>query len=305
MDFLRLLESIRVPVVTEFMSLLTYCGSEVFFMAVAITMFWCVSKRDGYYILIVGFLGTTFNQFLKLWFRIPRPWVLDPDFTVVESARAGAGGYSFPSGHTQTIVSTMTCIILVRREKWVRVIAVLLMLLVPFSRMYLGCHTPLDVGVAFVMAMLLAIVMYSAMKGDRRNMPVLLLVSFVIALLYWAFVTFYQFPADIDAHNLYDGTKNAYTLFGCLIGLLVAKELDDRCLRFPVHAVWWAQVIKVVLGFALLMVLRIGLKIPLQLILPELPAGAVRYFLMVLFAGAVWPITFPWFSRLGRSGLSE
>ena len=29
-------------------------------------------------------------------------------------------------------------------------------------------------------------------------------------------------------------------------------------------------------------------------------AGGVRYLLVVLFAGCVWPLTFWWFSRLGR-----
>lgn len=86
MDFLRFLEGIRTPVATAIFSFLTYFGDELFFMVLAITVFWCVSKRYGYYILAVGFLGTVLNQFMKLWFRVPRPWVLDPDFTIVESA---------------------------------------------------------------------------------------------------------------------------------------------------------------------------------------------------------------------------
>ena len=65
------------------------------------------------------------------------------------------------------------------------------------------------------------------------------------------FVTFYGFSADIDAENLYSGTKNAYTLLGCLIGLIVIKALDDRFIHFQVKAVWWAQVLKTVLGLAL------------------------------------------------------
>ena len=111
MDFLRLLESVRTPVLTQFMSVITYFGSEIFFLAFAVIVFWCVSKRGGYYILLVGCLGTACNQFMKIWFRIPRPWVLDPTFQVVESARAGAGGYSFPSGHTQSIVGSMACVL--------------------------------------------------------------------------------------------------------------------------------------------------------------------------------------------------
>ena len=305
MDFLRLLEGMRTPVISAFMSLITYCGDEIFFMVVAITVFWCISKRDGYYILMVGFFGMVGNQFLKLFFRIPRPWVLDPDFTIVESARAAATGYSFPSGHTQNIVGTMSCVVLMTKQTKIRIVAIVLMILVPFSRMYLGCHTPLDVGVSFILAVALAFALRPVtVKSEQK--PYLswsiLVLSLIVILIYWAFVTFYSFPSDIDAENLYSGTKNAYTILGCFIGLIAVKVLDDRFIHFRVEAVWWAQILKVALGLILIVGVRVGLKAPLQAIMPEFPASAVRYFFMVLFAGAVWPLTFPWFAKLGEKG---
>ena len=304
MEFLRFLEGIRTPIISMLMSWITYCGDEIFFMALAITVFWCISKRDGYYILLVGFLGTVGNQFLKLLFRIPRPWVLDPDFTIVENARAAATGYSFPSGHTQNIVGTMTCVVLMTKQKIIRIAAIALMLLVPFSRMYLGCHTPLDVGVSFVLALALAFALRPvAVKSDQKpNLFLyLLLLSLLIAVLYCAFVTFYPFPADIDGENLASGIKNAYTLLGCLLGMIVSKALDDRFIHFQVQAVWWAQILKVALGLILLIAIRAGLKAPLQTIMPVYPATMIRYFLMVLVAGAVWPLTFGWFAGLGQN----
>ena len=303
MEFLYLLEDIRTPVISVFMSLITYFGDETFFMVLAITVFWCINKRDGYYILLAGFLGTVGNQFLKLIFRIPRPWVLDPEFTIVESARAAASGYSFPSGHTQNIVGTMTCVTLMTKRKGIRITAAALMLLVPFSRMYLGCHTPLDVGVSFLLGVFLAITLRPViLKSEQKPQLLLglLFLSLLTILLYTAFVSFYAFPADIDAENLYSGTKNAYTLLGCLIGLIISKTLDDRFIHFQVNAVWWAQILKVALGLIFMVAVRAGLKSPLQTIMPEFPATTVRYFLMVLFAGTVWPLTFPWFAKLGR-----
>ena len=107
MQLLYALAKLRTPFLDTVLGALTNCGGEIVFMAVAIIVFWCVSKSCGYYMLTVGFVGTIVNQFLKLVFRIPRPWVLDPDFQIVESARAGATGYSFPSGHTQNVVGTL------------------------------------------------------------------------------------------------------------------------------------------------------------------------------------------------------
>lgn len=95
MGLLYLLEDIRVPVLNEFMLAITTLGEETAFLVIALVLFWCVDKYLGYYILSVGFVGTILNQFLKLWFRIPRPWILDPNFTILEQAREAASGYSF------------------------------------------------------------------------------------------------------------------------------------------------------------------------------------------------------------------
>ena len=90
MEFLRLLESARLPALDAFFSAVTYLGDELAFMALALLLFWCVDKRTGYYVFVVGLFGTLANQFLKILCRVPRPWVLDPGFTIVESARAAA-----------------------------------------------------------------------------------------------------------------------------------------------------------------------------------------------------------------------
>ena len=88
MQLLYALAELRTPFLDALLGALTNCGGELVFMAAAIIVFWCVSKSCGYYMLTVGFVGTIVNQFLKLVFRIPRPWVKDPDFQIVESARA-------------------------------------------------------------------------------------------------------------------------------------------------------------------------------------------------------------------------
>ena len=86
MEFLRFLEGIRTPVGDAFFSAVTHMGEETIFILVGLLFFWCIDKKKGYFLLSVGFIGTVINQFLKLWFRIPRPWVKNPNFTIVESA---------------------------------------------------------------------------------------------------------------------------------------------------------------------------------------------------------------------------
>ena len=106
MEFLYLLEKIRVPVLNEFLLAITALGEETAFLMIGLIVFWCIGKRQGYYLMTVGLAGTVASQLMKIVCRVPRPWVRDSNFTILEAAREAAGGYSFPSGHTQTAVGT-------------------------------------------------------------------------------------------------------------------------------------------------------------------------------------------------------
>jgi hypothetical protein len=154
------------------------------------------------------------------------------------------------------------------------------------------------------MALVIAGVFYLFMKRTDENpklLSSLLLVMLLVNILYWCYVTFHTFPADIDQHNLHSGTKTAYTLLGCLIGLLVARTLDEKYIHFEVKAVWWAQILKVALGLGVVMAVRVGAKPVLALIMGEhAAAGAVRYFLMCVVGGGLWPMTFKYFGKLGK-----
>lgn len=301
MGFLYLLENIRIPVLNEFMLAITYLGDEIAFLVIALILMWCVDKRTGYYVLSVGFLGTIANQFMKLWFRIPRPWVIDPEFTILEQAREGASGYSFPSGHTQSSVGTFGAIAYITKNRFVHIVSLLAVLLVPFSRMYLGVHTPLDVGVATLMAVVLIFGLRPVILGkNKQAFPVFLAIMVVISIAFLAFVELYAFPEDIDPHNMESGLKNAYTLLGSIIGMCVVYFVDEKWIHFPTKAVWWAQVLKVIVGLGIVLVVKSGLRAPLDFVFGALVGRSVRYFLIVIVAGIVWPLSFPLFARLGK-----
>ena len=304
MKLLYLLESLRTPAGDWLMSGITHLGGETAFLAVAIFIFWCVDKHEGYYLLTVGFLGTVLNQFLKLLCRIPRPWVLDPDFTIVESARAEATGYSFPSGHTQNAIGLFGGMARWGGRRWVRLGLTALALVIAFSRMYLGVHTPADVGVSLVLAAALVLGLYPLMRRAQekpRYMGYVLAAMLVVSGTFVVFVEAYGFSADMDAENLASGIGNAWKMLGAVAGMTLAWLLDRRYIHFETQAVWWVQVIKVAVGMALLLAIKSGLKAPLLALLGhEGLAGGVRYFLLVLVAGAVWPLVFRPMSKWGK-----
>ena len=304
MDFLRLLESIRTPFWDAFFGTLTHLGSEVLFIAIIVFIYWCVSKRTAYYTMFVGFCGITLNQFMKITFRIPRPWVLDPNFHPVESAIADAGGYSFPSGHTQNIVGTVGVFATSAKRLWVKIVCIVIAILVPFSRMYLGVHTPLDVGVAAAIAILFLAVFYPLMKKIDKSPNLLPWFFGAMCLLAFGFVLYMHlqsFPKNTDPDNLANAIKNAHLIFGAAVGIGAGIVLDLKRLHFSVKAPFWGQVLKTVLGFALLMLLRAVIKEPLYALFGGSEwATTVRYLLVGLFASCVWPLTFPFFSKIGK-----
>lgn len=304
MELLYALESIRTPFLDKLMGLVTNLGGEAVFIVAAIVVFWCLSKSCGYYMMTVGFAGTIINQFLKLWFRIPRPWVKDPNFTIVESARAEATGYSFPSGHTQNAFAVFGSPARFFKNTALRIVFIFLIALTAFSRMYVGVHTPLDVGVSLIVGTILVFVIYPFFRDMDKNpkkVYIIFGIFIVLAAAFVAFVELYDFPADIDAENYASGLKNAYMILFCAIGLMLTFFIDTKYVHFHTQAVWWAQIIKVVVGLAILLALKSVLKAPLLALFGgHSIAHGVRYFIVILFAGIVWPMTFKFFAKLGK-----
>lgn len=303
MEFLYFLEGLRNGFLDTVMLIITAFGEETIFMLVALFVLWCVDKYEGYYIMLVGFIGTQINQLLKVSFRIDRPWVRDTSFNAVEGAIEGATGYSFPSGHTQSSVGTFGALAIWNKNRILRVICICLCILVPFSRMYLGVHTPADVFTSLGIALFLIFLLYPMVKRFSTKTNGMRIVFFVLAI--WSvaqvlFMEFFPFPSSADATQLFSGLKNAYKMLGAVLGVIVVYELDLRFIKFETHAIWWAQILKLILGISLTLGVKELCYIIFDFIPNEAASRAFSYFFMVIFAGAVWPCTFKYFKKLGK-----
>lgn len=304
MSLLYWLQSIRTPAMDAVMGLVTRLGEETALMVVGMLILWCVNKKWGYRFFLVGLVGNTMNQLLKAIFLIPRPWVLDPEFPIVESARAAATGYSFPSGHTQTAAGIFGTLAMWLRKRWATVLCIVMTLLVGFSRMYLGVHTPLDVGVSLATGLIIVLVMNRYMdkhENDPKAMLALLLGALGFALVLVLYVNFAPLRAannpEFDAH----GQKSAWVCFGTMAGMIAGWWFDTHHLHYETKAVWWAQALKLILGAALVMGIRLGMKPVLTAVFGDAQfTNGIRYFLMAVAASVVWPMTFGFWSKLGK-----
>ena len=301
MEVLYFLEGIRNSVLDAIVSVVTLFGEETIFMAISMMIFWCVDKWQGYYLLLTGFAGTVINQTLKMTFKIPRPWIKDPNFKIVEAAREAATGYSFPSGHTQTSVGMFGGIARVNKNKALRIICIIMCVLVPFSRLYLGVHTPLDVAVSVGIALILIFAGYPLFSKAKEKPAVMYGILAVMTVMVVGALLYFLLGNHEENENLTSAIKNACTLLGCILGLIVVYTVDSKVTDFSTEAVWWVQIIKVLGGVALVLCVKEGLRAPFELIFGnELVARGVRYFMIVIAGGIIWPLTFPYLSRLSK-----
>jgi len=305
MSWLYALETLRhaAPWLAAIFSLVTNLGGEAVFFAVGLYLLWCVDKREGFYVLSVSFLGTVVNQTLKILCRIPRPWVRDPHFTIWEGARAEAAGYSFPSGHSQNAVGTFGSLALWHRKRRAALIVFpILISLVVFSRMFLGVHTPADVFVGAGISLALVFLVYPVFSRDRGQRALIAWVIFLllVSLSYLLFVLLFRFPADTDRINLAEARKNGWSLVGSVAGMLCFALIEPRFIRYKTEAPLPAQIVKLLGGLALALGLKEGLKPLFALLFGDaLFLNAIRYFLVVSAAGLLWPLTFPYLSKIG------
>ena len=258
---------------------------------------------------VVGLFGTLANQFLKILCRVPRPWVLDPGFTIVESARAAATGYSFPSGHTQNAVGHVPRRHLAfwqsadgstsRASRW--------SFLCRFRRnVSWGSTRRLDVGAAFLMAGDSARGVLPHFPLGRKNQRCHAVSSrgghcagHRVRLLCQRHPRVDFAPGSEDESNLAHAVRNAWTLLGAITGLLSVFLVDRKTLRFETRAPLLGQILKFVLGLALVAGIKAALKPLFYAVLPSGPADCLRYYLVVLLAGIVWPRTFSFWAKLG------
>lgn len=304
MELLYFLESIRTPFWNTVLGALTYLGDEIAFIAVTIIVYWCAEKRKGFYIMLTGMLSMVTCHILKIVMRVPRPYVKDPDFTIVGDAKARANDYSFPSGHSQNASSSFGAVARMTEKKWLRWVCVGIIAVVAFSRLYLGVHTPWDVlaGLAIgVIGVLLLWPLFRDMEKHKKAIGALYIVQALLGIGLMVYmrrnVTLGIGDAELNAGSL----KNAYVVGGGSIGFAIAYFADTCFVHADTKAPLPGQILKIVLGLGLMILIKSVLKEPLYALTGGQPyADCIRYCVMTLFGTVVWPLTFPLWQKVGK-----
>lgn len=285
MSFLWFLHDLRSPVLDVVFQFITFFGEELLIVIVMCGLYWCVNRELAYGVFLSFFVSLLLVQGMKIAFRVERPWLLDPAFAPVASAIAGATGFSFPSGHTQSAASLFGYLgIASSKKKWI-VLSWVLVALVGLSRMYLGVHTPADVLVSMAVSLAVILLTRAFLKSSKPD-TVLMAVLAALSLIEFVFGFMLYRRGVISYDNVADCCKAAGGCLGCAIALYWARRRVTFDTRTPKP---WQQIVKLAVGLVGLILLQSGLKL---LYTQSLPLDTLRYFLIAIWAIAVYPLLF-------------
>lgn len=289
MEFLRLLEGIRNPILDSFFQFITYFGQELAILAVICLFYWCLDKSFAYRLGFIYFSAGLCIQTLKITFRIPRPWVLDPDFHPVASAVPAATGYSFPSGHTQGGTCLFVPLALRFRKMWQKGICIAMFLLIGFSRMYLGVHTPKDVLTAMAISLFFTAVFWKfgdVLIEGKRYTGIISIVLLLLSCLTAIYALFLFRLGTIELKYASDCCKAA----GAGLGFAVGFYLERKYLDFSSSCSGMSHIFKRLAGG---LVLTLFVKVVLKLLLGDaLFMELLQYFAVVVFVIYGYPFLF-------------
>ncbi len=140
-ELIQWLEAYRSPALTRFLMVVSDLGSTVGYLLMLPIIWWGFSWKVGARIFVALVLSVYINSLVKDVVAQPRPFVYTDEVTNLRTP----GEYSFPSGHAQQAALFWGLLALHFRKRWFTGVAAALILLIGFSRVYLGVHFPSDV----------------------------------------------------------------------------------------------------------------------------------------------------------------
>jgi len=281
-NYLLFLQSIREAVggiFNSFMMQMTVLGEATAAFLLLAAVYWCLDKRSGQLMALNSAFGLTLNQFLKSLIHVDRPWVRDSRITPVEDAMAEAKGYSFPSGHTHratAIWGSLGASLWKKKQKAASLICWIVLVLIGFSRNYLGVHTPQDVLVALATGIILIFVLDKVLTwADKNKNRDFIVTGIGLLVIILAMVT-----------------VGWISFAGLGFGFLIGWVLERHFINFNTNGTFINKCMRFAIGGAGILYILLVVKSMLNLVMESTYADFITWFLMALFIMFLYPFFF-------------
>ena len=294
---------------TDFFLKMSFIGEMNVVLIIIGVIYWCVSKEFGNY-LLMGWSGNrVLNGLLKVTVCAYRPWIRDPRIIPNSQAMAEATGYSFPSGHSMNAASLYGGGA-IRKElpRLLRIVLGLIVVLIAFSRNFLGVHTPQDIligaGSGLLVMWLIGRLLKWVDAHPGKDIPVMC-IGIAIAAAVAVFAAVKHYPEDYDAAGklLVDGQKMAndtYKGVGWCIGFFAGWVLERRFVGFSTDVPMAARVTRFATGLLGCYAVSLVLIPLLKKWIPGAAGTILTCFLQMFYVTFLFPWCIRYFETKGR-----
>ena len=300
-DILLILQQFREGVgafLTDFFLKMSFLGEMDVVLIITGVLYWCVSKEFGNY-LLMGWSGNrVVNGLLKVTVCAYRPWIRDSRIIPNSEALKTATGYSFPSGHSVNAASLYGGGAL-RKElpRALRIALGLLVVLIAFSRIYLGVHTPQDIligATAGLLVMWLTGRLLKWVAAHPEKDILVMCIGIAIAVAVAVFAAVKSYPEDYDEAGklLVDGAKMAKDTFkgvGWCIGYFAGWVLERRFVGFSTDIPMATRITRFVTGLLSYYAVNLILSHLLKDYIPGAAGTILSCFLQMFYVSFLFP----------------
>lgn len=275
------------PALDQLFIFFTLLGGEDFFMLLLPLVYWCMDRGTGARLTLLFLVSVYVNAVLKVWCGQPRPFQYDESVQKLFDA----GGEGFPSGHTQGAVVLWGYLAARFKRKWLFVLAGILIVMIPLSRVYLGVHFPTDLIGGYAIGVVLLLLFIKLVPGVEQWLGSRRLIYPLSGAIALPILLVLIFPT---------GEEYGITAAASLLGMGVGFALEGELVGFDPAGPWWKKVLRYILGIIIVLILRFGLSGLFSGLEPALLFRFIRYTVM----GAAGALGIPWiFVRFNLAGL--
>ncbi len=292
-----LMEWLQGHLGSGFISVISYLsafGEELVLIAVLGFIFWGYDKKLGKTVGLNVLMGLIWNPMIKNVFSRLRPYMAHDSIKILRPVDKSADvydiaaqGFSFPSGHSSNSVTLYGSIAAEKKSKALTWAAILLPLLVGFSRVVVGAHYPTDVLAGWLLG-ILSIALVSLLRKKIKNEYALYGVLLMLTLP----GLFYCKSADY------------FTGLGLMLGFIGGAVLEDKKVRFENTKSILRAILRVLGGAAVYFALNTLLKLPFSKEFlnsgsyAALLVRCARYAVIAFVNFGVYPMVFRYADKL-------
>ena len=271
-------------------------GEEIALIAILGFVYWCYNKEMGKTVGLGIVMAMVWNPMIKNIALRRRPYfdhegikilrIVDPEADALDIA---AQGYSFPSGHSTNVAVSFGSLAVQNRKKWLTALAIIVPLLVGFSRVVVGAHYPTDVIAGWLLGVC-SMLIVSFLQKKVRNTKLLYLILLLCAV-----------PGFF-----YCKSTDYFSSMGLLIGFMAGMLFEEKYVHFENTRRPLQVILRILGGGLVYFALNKLLKMPFSKefldsgSMAALLVRCARYAVIGFVDLGVYPMIFPLFDRIGK-----